>query len=261
MKRSIRNISLLLFLMLSLLTFSSSLTGQPAGMPIFSNSHREVTLSINGGYVQKNINGVTYTSPRYLLKGILGLEHFVDLFAEVGFAKVFVDPPKSDQPNLEGKYQMALGGGLSIRLLNLPRYRFSLFINGQIFRFTNSPSSETTRPVANTELTEVLELKYDWREASLNAGVTKGLGAVNAYVGLNAKLIQRLETKIFKIIIEGGGESVSKQTGEYLSGVKIGPFFGLDFSLPSRLKLSLELTGRKRSDFAFYLGISQTGKP
>lgn len=234
---------------------------QPTGIPIFTQSHREITVSITGGYFRKNIHGIEYNSPRYILKGILGLARFLDIFGEIGVAKVTLVMPDDTQSNLESKYQMAFGAGINIRLLYIPRYRFSLFISGQLFRFTSKPSSENVSFLAGSQVVQVLELKYDWRDALFNAGLTKDWGVVNFYCGLHAKTIQRLETRIDKIIINGGDESETKQTGEYLSGLETSPFIGLDLNLPSQLKLSLEITGRNRSDFAFYIGLSQTGKP
>jgi hypothetical protein len=261
LKRTVRNISYFGLLLLYFSTFSPSLFAQPAGMPILTQSDRQVTLSITGGYFQKNINGITYNSPRYLLKGILGLVGFLDLFAEVGVAKVTLDISDGTQARLDGKYQLAYGGGLNIRYFHLPRYRFSLFISGQIFRFVANPSSRNSRILGNTEVLQVVELKYDWREVSLNTGFVKGWGVANFYIGLNAKIIQRLETKIDKIIVNGGGDSSSSQSGEYLSGLESRPFIGLDLKLPSKLTVSLELLARNRSDFVFYIGLSQTGSP
>ncbi|MFQ6113149.1 MAG: hypothetical protein ACE5NG_03555 [bacterium] len=260
LKRKAHNLSFFVHIVLFLSTLSASLSAQPAGIPILTQSHRELTVGISGGYFRKDIDGITYTSPRYLVKGVLGLGGFLDLFAEVGVARVTLEMPDG-QANLSSKYQIAYGVGLNVRYFSLPRYRFSLFVSGQMIRFTSNPSSANLRFLADTEVLQVLELKYDWREASLNTGLTKAWGVVNFYLGVNAKIIQRLETKIDKIVIDEGSESVVRQTGEYLSGLETSPFIGLDFSLPSRLTLSLEVVGRNRSDFAFYLGLSQTGKP
>ncbi|MFQ5863948.1 MAG: hypothetical protein ACE5IW_01835 [bacterium] len=242
-------------------TFSPNLSAQPAGIPILTSSHRKFTVSITGGYFRKNIHGITYDSPRLLFKGNFGLVSFLDLFAEVGAAKITITIPGGTPTRLDGKYQIAYGAGLNIRCFNLPRHHFSIFINGQLFRFTSNPTSKDSKLVANNEVLQVLELRYDWREASLNTGFTKGWGVVKFYVGVNAKIVQRLETKIDKIVFDGVSESVFTQTGEYSSGLETSPFIGLDFDLPSRLTLSLEMVGRNGSDFAFYLGLSQTGKP
>jgi hypothetical protein len=245
----------------TLLAVPQVLWAQPVGSPILTQSHKEFTVSLLGGYVRKNIERIQNNSPRYLLRTAYGLAEFIDLFVDVGFTKVSLVTLDEDITNFEGKYNLAYGGGIKIRLLNIRPYRFSIFTSGQVFRFITTPSSEELLTIGGGEISKIRELHYDWRELQINLGTTKGWGVVRLYSGLNAKFIQRLETQVEKIVVNGIGESENSQNGEYLSGLETSPFAGVDFNLPSRYKLSFEIVGRNRSDLAFYIGISQTGQP
>lgn len=261
MKKIFKKLSYWNFLLLVLSTLSKATLAQPAGSPVFTRSHKEFSVSLNGGYVSKNIYGIKNNSSRILLKTVLGLAGFWDIFAEAGIAKVTLVTPDKSLSNLVGKYKLAYGGGISVRVFDFPRYRFSFFTQGQVFRFTANPSSEQLKTIGGSEVSQILEFQYDWREAQFNAGITKGLGNAIIYSGANVKIIQRLETKIAKLVVPEVGESEAKQKGEYLSGLEINPFIGVDFNLPSRFKFSFEIIGQNSSDLTIYIGISQTGKP
>ena len=236
------------------------LLAQPAGMPVFSNSHKQFTISLTGGYFRKNIEGFTHNSPRFLFKTVLGLGRFLDIFGEVGTAKVTLVRP--GETNLESKYRLAYGGGINIRFLYFSRSRFSLFFNSQVFRFKSNPSAESEGILGGAKILNVLEFQYDWREVQFNMGFTKRWGNISIYSGANSKLIQRYETKINRVIFAGGNEPDPRlQTNEYLSGFEMNPFLGVDFNLPPRTKFSVELVGRSTSDLVISVGISQTGKP
>lgn len=250
-----------LSLYFTILAVPQVLFAQPIGSPILTQTHKEFTVSLLGGYVHKNIQGITDNSPRYLIKTVYGLADFIDLFVDAGFAKVDLVMPNEDIATFKGKYNFAYGGGLKIRLLNIRPYRFSIFTSGQVLRFITTPSSEELLTIAGGNILKIRALRYDWREFQINLGVTKGWAVMSLYSGFNAKFIQRLETQVEKIVVDGIGESETSQNGEYLSGLETSPFVGVDFNLPSRYKLSFEIVGQNLSDLAFYIGISQTGKP
>ncbi|MFQ5706875.1 MAG: hypothetical protein ACE5HO_05460 [bacterium] len=88
-----------------------------------------------------------------------------------------------------------------------------------------------------------------------------GLGSLITYATARGRFVQRLETAIDKLVLSDGGVSQHRRTGEYLSGFEAGAIVGSEFDLPSRLNLSFETAARNSSDFAFSIGLSQTGKP
>ncbi len=239
----------------------AEIAAQPAGSPVFSQSHREFTFSFNGGYLRKNIYGVHNDSPRLLVKSLFGLAKFVDVFGEIGFVKLNLTTSGESQFTFKDKYHLAFGGGITLRYLNFKRIRFSLFVSGRIFRFTSNPSSEKIANISSSEIEQSLEMRYDWREVTFNSGFIKGLGFANIFSGIQGKLIQRHETKISKFIIAGGVDSENQTFGEYKSGLQISPFWGIDILLPSRFTISLELIAISKTDFNINVGISQTGKP
>ncbi len=237
------------------------LAAQPIGGPALSNSHREFTLSFSGGYVKKEIFGVENQSTRFLAKGILGFANHFDIFLEIGAANLALELSGDAPLNLEDKYRLALGGGFTLRYLRIQPVRTSFFLKGQIFRTTSEPSARTTTMLAGLPVTQLLVLKYDWREAVFSSGFVKEIGVMNFFAGARGSLTQRLETKISSTGIAGDSGSEIRETGEYRSGFETQPFLGVEFKLPARYLFSCEISGRSASDFAFYIGISQTGRP
>jgi hypothetical protein len=237
------------------------LAAQPVGSPALTNSHREFTLSFSGGYVKKEIFGVENQSTRFLAKGMLGFANQFDIFFEIGAANLTLEMSGAAPLNLEDKYRLALGGGFTLRYLRIQPAQTSFFLKGQIFRTTSQPSALTTTTLSGVPVTQSLVLKYDWREAIFSTGLVKEIGVMNLFAGARGSLTQRLETKISSTGIAGDSGSEIRETGEYRSGLQTQPFLGVEFKLPARYLFSCEISGRSASDFAFYLGISQTGKP
>ena len=240
---------------------NSWVSAQPLGSPVLTNSHRQFTLSFNGGYTRKPIFGVGNRSTRFLLKGVLGFGRRFDVFADLGVVKLTLEKSGSTPSKLADKYRLAYGAGFALRYLNIQRWRLAFFLNAQAFRFTCQPTMETTLSIPGGEIVQILQLRYDWREALLHTGLVKDVGVVKFIAGVKVNFIQRLETKISATRVGGspGPEEIEK--GRYQSGLQTHPIAGLEFTLPSRYVLSFELSGRDRSDFAFNFGISQTGKP
>lgn len=234
---------------------------QPAGSPIFTRTHREFTLAFNSGFSSTDIYGVTNRSTRFLFKGIYGLGNFLDLFAEVGLAKLNLATSETPRPKFKDNFHIAIGGGFTVRYIDIKSPRMSLFFGGQIFRFTSRPTSKKNLVLGGSGVTQVVELDYDWREVIINTGFAHRKGSFNVYSGLNAKIIHRLEKKTARNIISGNVNTGNIQQGEYQSGVQINPFIGIDMMLPSRYLVSLEFIGRGKSHLILSLGISQTGKP
>jgi len=241
----------------SILGVAEKLDAQPAGVPIHTESNNEFTISLDGGFFTKKIFGIKNESRRFFFKGSYGLNSRIDIYGLFGLTNLRLTLADSARTVLDDGFKVAYGGGLALRILAFERLQMSLFFNGQLIRFISKPASESTLGFG----TQVVQLNYDWREANLIFGLTKKIGAANFYGGINAKIIQRFETKTDKLVFSGQNSTATRVKGKYSSGLLMSPLFGLDLNLPSRLKVSLELSANNESDFAFYIGLSQRGKP
>ncbi len=241
----------------SILSSAGELVAQPAGAPIYTEGNGEFTISLDGGFFTKKIFRIKNESRRFFLKGSYGLSSYLDFYGLFGLTNLSLTLADSARTVLDDGFKAAYGGGLSLRILVFERMQMSLFFNGQLIRFISKPASESTLGFG----TQVVQLNYDWREANLTFGLTKKIGAANFYGGINTKIIQRFETKIDKLVFSGQNSTATRVKGKYTSGLLTSPLFGLDLNLPSRLKISFELSANNESDFAFYIGLCQRGKP
>jgi len=241
----------------SILEGTEKLNAQPAGMPIYTEGNQEFTISLEGGFFTKRIYGIKNESRRFFLKGSYGLSSYLDVYGLFGLTNLSLTLADSAHTLLDDGFKAAYGAGFSLRILAFERLQMSLFFNGQLIRFVNKPASESTLGFG----TQVLQLNYDWREANLTFGLTKKIGAANFYGGINIKIIQRFETKIDRLVFSGQNTMANQVKGKFNSGLLTSPVFGIDLALPSRLKISLEMSANNESDFAVYFGLSQTGKP
>ena len=238
-----------------------SLNAQPAGGPMFTNSKNEFTISVVGGHFTKRIFRVKHDSRRFFLKGTYGIGDRLDFFGRVGLMNLELTLSDSARTVLDDGFRIAYGGGMTLRIMDFEQLRLSFFLTGQVFRVISRPEAETALSFSGSPALQVLQMKYDWREGNLTFGVSKQIRSINFYTGASAKIIQRYETKIDKIVFGGRSANENREKGRYISGLLMSPLFGLDLNLPSRLKISLELSANNESDFAVYFGLSQTGKP
>ncbi|MFQ5677527.1 MAG: hypothetical protein ACE5G1_16680 [bacterium] len=244
----------------TILGLVGNVQAQPVGGPIFSNGEKELTIGVDGGHFSKKIFGTENDSRRFFLKGSYGIGR-LDFFGLVGIVNMELTLADSAQTVLDDGYRIAYGGGATLQLLQFEKLQASLFLTGQFFRFISKPAAEILLSFGGAPASQVLELNYDWREADLSGGISKRIKSIIFYLGASAKIIQRFETKTEKLVFSGQSGVESMEKGEFNSGVLLSPLAGLDIHLPSRLKISMEITARNEQDFAFYLGISQTGKP
>lgn len=255
---------MLLLLFLTALFVCSQSPGvhaQSIGGPILTESHRKFTLGFNTAYARSDIFGVRNTSSRFLFKGIYGFGEKFDLFGKFGVAKLELRAPQAETPDFSDDYHLAFGGGFTYRYLTLPSLRMSLFLSGQLFRFTSNPASERRLVLGGVSVTQVTEFEYDWREADASLGFIERLGNLKLYGGLTGKVIHRLESRIMRNIIGGSESAEAPEKGEYRSGPQISPFLGIDIMLRSNYFISAEIITKGRNDFLITFAISQTGKP
>lgn len=249
-----------LTLVFSFLSFTQTAKAQVGGSSFFG-SRGEFSVTVAGGYFQKNIYTVENSAPRFFLKGQYGLSNRVDFFAQVGAAKLTLTVPGQTRIIFRDKHRLAYGAGMIIRPLTFEPLRLSTFFSGQINRFVNKPSVQTNSRVAGSDVIESSALNYDWREADLKMGLSKAFRSLNIYSGVNIKFIQRIETRVEKLIFNGATVTESRQSGEYNSGAIVSPMIGAELLLPARLSLNFEVSANSDTDFVFFIGISQTGRP
>ncbi len=245
----------------SLFIFWANLvSAQPAGAPILSNSDNEFTLSAIGGYTTKTIFGVQNTYRSYWLKTFYGLSSRFDIFGQLGVLKLKLD--SGDGLELrDNRRRVAYGGGLTWKVLSLQTARIGLLASGQVIRFKSTPGFEELIPVSGSELFQVTELEYDWRELNFNFGLSKEFEMAHFYAGANLKFIVRDEFRENRLLLNNSSVSFSRTFSKYRSGAVWQPMLGLEVNLPSRIKLNFEFMGTREQDFMFYFGVSQTGSP
>lgn len=253
------------FLWYSLIFFSifdrvESLKAQHVGGAIFPGNTDRFAVSVDAGHFTKKIFGIKNDSRRFFLRGSYGIGDRLDFFGRVGLIRLKLTLSDSARTVLDDGFRVAYGGGLTLRILDLERLNASLFLSGQAFRVISKPDFEESLSYAGNLATQVLQLEYDWREANFTFGLTKRFKSVHFYTGVNAKIIQRFETKIDKLVFSGQSALENRENGKYNSGTLISPLVGVGFNLPSRLKFSLELAANNETDFSFYVSLSQTGK-
>lgn len=247
--------------MCSLVLLPGAAKAQPAGGPLLTGTHAELTVSLDAGYFKKTIGGVENRSRRMFLRATYGLAGRLDLFGILGLAKLQLELVDSTGAELEDKFRPAYGAGFSLRMLRLHGIGMSVFMTGHVIRFKSTPSNTRTFQVEGADVSQVLEVDYDWREANINLGLAQDLKFMTVYGGVNLKYIERDEEKVEKLVFGGEGVAVASQSGTYKSGVLAMPLLGAEIKLPARLRLNFEAAAGSDSDFTFYIGVSQTGSP
>ena len=249
-----------MMVLFSLLLFGvQKIAAQPVGSPVLSNAPKQVTFSVLGGYFRRDIGGVQNNSPRAWLKAGYGLAPGLDAFLLLGIAKVDLEFPGDLDNDLEDDFHPAYGGGVTFQVARAEKLDLSFFVTGHAFRFVSTPGRRRLTTVAGTDLVETLSFKYDWREINIGTGILKRMGAFSAYFGLSTKAISRRETQSVSLGLGQGSSPVSQLQGTYQSGLSVAPQAGAELLLPTGIRLSLEVTGRGRRDFAFFFGLSQSG--
>jgi len=248
-----------LIVLLFLQFFSGYAQAQPAGVPLLSGSAKEFTLSAIGGYYTKSIYGVQNTYRSYSFKAAYGLSGNFDIFGHIGVLKLNLNA--GDSLKLNDKRRVAYGGGFTWKILSLQAARLGVMVGGQVLRFKTKPDFQERLPVSGSELYQVTALEYDWRELNFNFCLSKEFDIAHFYAGGNLKYIIRDEFRENKLLLNGSNVSFARTFSKYRSGALWQPMLGLEVNLPSRLKLSFEITGTAEEDYMVFIGVSQTGSP
>jgi len=234
------------------------LQAQQLSGPLAIKQQSQFAVTVDAGLFQKTISETENKSLRYLLKVGYGLTDRFDFFVQAGATKLEL---LSGEQVFQDKLRLAYGMGLTFRPFYLKGLDISPVISGQLLRFISRPKIETETTVSGSYVTEVQELKYDWREAVFNVGVVKELSALNFYAGINLRLIHRDETRTESLRFNGNQVSGSQESATYQSGTLINPQIGTEILFPGRIILSLEVSANSSSDYVVFVGLSQIGKP
>jgi hypothetical protein len=107
------------------------------------------------------------TTGRALVSVSLGLASWIELYARAGLAEFNID-----NANFEGDFGFAYGGGLRLRVWDLPFARIGLL--GQYFRFTSDDADSAGRAVDG-----------EWEAFDIGLGIgTRRIGAFQFYGGV-----------------------------------------------------------------------------
>lgn len=248
-----KTLSLIIVPLLPVLLFAQQVNGPLA---IKHKSHFAVT--VGAGQFQRTISGTENKSWRYFLKAGYAVTGHLDFFAQIGATKLEL---LSGGQVFQDKLRLAYGVGINFRPFYMKGLGVSPVISGQVMRFISRPKRETETTVSESSVTEVHELKYDWREGVINAGLVKEFSALNLYGGVNVRFIHREETRTEALRFNGNQVSGSKESATFQSGALISPVFGTELFFPARIILSLEVSANSHSDYVVFVGLSQIGRP
>jgi len=234
------------------------LHAQQASGPLSIKQENQFAVTLNAGQFQRTIADMENKSARYFLKAGYSLTSRVDVFVQAGVTKLEL---QSGELRFQDSLRPIYGIGVNFRPLILNTLRTALFINGQVLRFVSRPQAESIRTISGSQVTEVDEFKYDWREAVLNLGLVKEWSSVNLFGGINVRFIQREETRTEALILNQNPGTETRTSTTFQSGAIITPQLGVELLLPSRIILSLEVAANDDSDYVLFVGLSQIGRP
>lgn len=240
----------------SLIPFA--MRAQQASGPLSIKQENQFAVTLNAGQFQRTIAGMENKAARFFLKAGYSLTDRLDLFAQAGVTKLEL---QSGELLFQDKLRPIYGIGVNFRPLLVNTFRTALLINGQLLRFVSRPQAESASTISGSQVTEVDEFKYDWREAVLNLGLVKEWNRVNLYGGVNVRFIQREETRTESLILNENPGAETRTSTTFQSGAIVTPQVGMELLLPSRIILSLEIAANHDSDYVFFVGLSQIGKP
>lgn len=260
MKYRLQKISWCGLLTFAIFPLAQHLLAQPAGLPISTRSHKELTISFDGGVSKRTFAGIGHTSPRFMLRALYGIKGRFDIFGQVGAAQLKLTLP-SDHLVMEDRYRPAYGAGFNWHFFDFIGSGIRAFLGAQILRFETEPASEKRVTVGGKEVSQRTLLHYDWRELQAYFGFSKRFEDFSFYVGANVSVVSRLERRSQRLILNGEGVSLGEQRGKFNSGIISNPLIGFEIALPARTKLNFEGVVASKEEFALYVGLSQTGWP
>ena len=187
------------------------------------------------GYYLNHLDEEDAHSRRFVFMSSYGLARWMDVFAQAGVADLKIEG-RSGRTDFRGKYKIAMGGGVRVRLLDLLGSRVLLYGEGRGYLFP-SKGNVSQRTEAGTIQSTV---EYDWLEGEAT------LGAEFPFIGLYAGArVQGVETKADRrsYLIEEADKLIDSYRKTYRSGARWSGFVGKIFPLRSSFRLDIRVTG------------------
>lgn len=186
---------------------------------------------IGAGYYLNRLDGETH-SRRFVFMSSYGLARWMDVFAQVGIADLGIKelPGRTD---FRGEYQVAVGAGTRVRLLNLFGSRVVLYGEGSGFRF-RSEEKASQRTKAGT----IPPREYNWLEGEAVLGME--FPSIGFYAGSGVWGVQTEPSYLTEYEI-------------YRSGTRWSGFVGKIFPLRANFRLDVRVTGPERASIRIAL--------
>ena len=239
-----------------LLTIIVPAFGQMAGNPVGSRGDKEWTVGVMGNYFQMEQGDEQSISKRLLAKSDWGLTPWLDVQVMIGAVQLEMRSPRINVEDYHGKFKFAFGLGFQSQIpLGGSVQSPSLWFGGQALRFTSKGSY-----VERTELvTREFMMDYDWREFQVHAGMIVPYRFIRFYAAGVGWAVQRLDTKNEYIVYNDIHNYVGEEEGEYRSGIWTAGIIGVEFLLPSRYSIGIEMLYFNSYNYQIMVGLSQSG--
>lgn len=233
-----------LFLMCSALGWGIPALASSPGNPLLTVGKARLAVSAEWEQNNRNLDLETeseVTSNRYWLKGTYGLFDWLDLCGAVGAVDFDVSTSQDRRArSFESDHlSFGFGGGFKLRALHSEERNLSLLLT------TNGSVLQTEEFVGSAPPSD-----FTWNEFQLAISVAKGFGFTFPYLGVSYSVVDG------ELTWDGGGAGDFRDPGGFV-------FAGIDFSLPSRYVLTIEMNGRiggGLDEASFCVGISQSTK-
>ncbi len=157
-------------------------------------------------------------SKRFGFMASYGLTRWMEIFGQVGVADLEIEAP-SGRTDFQGDYEVAVGAGVRVRLLDLFGSRVLLYGEGSGTLFPFKESKHTGTGTIQ---------EYTWLEGEAALGME--LPAIGFYAGAG---VQEMETHPSYLI----------EDETYRSGARWRGFIGKSFPMRNRFRLDIRVTG------------------
>ena len=231
---------------------------QMIGNPVESTGSGEWTISASGTYMKQYIDMPT-AMKRLFLKSNWGITRWLDLYILGGGIQLELGSTRPEVEDYKDQFRVGYGVGYNITLK--PKFLpiFSICIGAQAIRFVSNSYFSEDFFFNNQTYQSIFEMKYDWREVKMHAGLVFPHRMFRFYAAGAVWLVQRIEYKNEYWDTGDSRSFIGKEDGEFNSGFWTGGIVGVDILLPQNFAISVEGLFFNMYDFQIMIGVSQTG--
>jgi len=238
------------------LIFAQSLT-----LPVLSENHAEFSMSVQGGLSRIDVSHSKNNLYFAIARPAFGLWRSLDIFAIIGGMQQHTDYVSAEFSDYRSSSAVIYGGGATVLFSNEGPFKSSLFLSGQIMRFTPDGSIYNQLVNQNTGFKKRHDIEYQWTNIEFAAIAAKKVHRLELISGISF-LQQKAEHSTQRILAnESTSVPVGNSEGPFLK--KSALFFnaGVMLHLPGRHRLGLHFRSSGNKDFGIFLSLSQTGSP